>query len=525
MFKPETKAAPENKDDKVVELQVQESFTVKTHTSNSLKARSDQGKRSRDEIFVQQEVKAKNMVIRRSPSHPKPKPPSKKKSQKQATMNSVTVASDSPLVDTPEKQDKVDPVRLMRSPIAEQTAIEDADPPYFSFFVVGLGKIVSNFFPDFVTNLLARSTFNTGVRLSILSMSAMLLDVSRNRPLVRYHENRRRAIAVLQGSLSARFVDEGTAIAVYLLVWMDYVSGCYGDAAINHLRGLSMIFTHLQKGGRKLSPLLMLIWKKAIRMDFYVAHFSGRVPGFPPIPLEDIYEQPEWIQASSNDDSTAAEWAVASFAIDALRHRACHLSIVAEHDRRLNGSLSPLTILELMDLQIAHEKWLRLPIVVLSESIEQQTRLTPPPPETRRFLYYDPIHIHNRQYSNLLNHWKSIKLYLSYIQHPALGPGPISEHRIPTAIEVCRTYAAFGIGESDLDSYLSSWDAYTLIFPAIAFGGRENYPIEGMWAYDRIRDSPAARLPGIRRQYEELWAFCNSSGDYLNGIKASFTGA
>ena len=76
-----------------------------------------------------------------------------------------------------------------------------------------------------------------------------------------------------------------------------------------------------------------------------------------------------------------------------------------------------------------------------------------------------------------------------------------------------------------MDSYLSAWDAYTLIFPAIAFGGIENYPEEGRWAYDRIKDSPALTLPGIRRQYEELWAFCNYSGNYLDGIRASFRGA
>jgi hypothetical protein len=306
---------------------------------------------------------------------------------------------------------------------------------------------------------------------------------------------------------------------------MDYVSGCYGDVAMNHLRGLSRIFAHLQQGGRKLSPLLMLIWKKIIRMDFYIAHFKGRPPGFPPIPLEEIYEQPDWIHVSSTDDNAAAEWVVATFAIDALRHRACHLSIVAEHDRATDGSLSPLTILELMDLQIAHEKWMSLPVVALAEFIEQQTRLIPPRVSTRRFLHYDPIHIYNRQYCNLLNHWKSIKIYISYIQYPELGPGPVSEHRIPTAIEICRTYAAFGIGESDLESYLSSWDAYTLIFPAIAFGGKQNYPIEGRWAYDRIKDSPAVKLPGIKRQYEELWRFCNYSGNYLDGIRASFTGA
>jgi len=168
-------------------------------------------------------------------------------------VNNVTAASNDMLAETLEEQEKVGPVRLLRSPIAEETTIEDVDAPYFSFFVVGLGKIVANFFPDFVTHLLARSTFNTAVRLSILSMSAILLDVSRKQPLVRFHENRRKAITVLQGVLSARFVDEGTAIAVFLLVWMDDVSGTYRDAAQNHLRGLSMLMVYLQKGGRKLS--------------------------------------------------------------------------------------------------------------------------------------------------------------------------------------------------------------------------------------------------------------------------------
>jgi len=93
---------------------------------------------------------------------------------------------------------------------------------------------------------------------------------------------------------------------------------------------------------------------------------------------------------------------------------------------------------------------MNLPVVAFAEFIEQQTRLIPPPPQTRRFLHYDPIHIHDRRYCNLLNHWKSVKIYLSYIEHPEIGTGPVSECRIPLAIEICRTYAAFGIAESDI---------------------------------------------------------------------------
>ena len=95
----------------------------------SLETHSDSEKRSRDEIFVQQEVKARSMVTRRVPLHPEPKPPSRKKPRKEATTDSTAEAPDNPVMDTPEEQDKVDPVRLIRSPITEDTAVKDADTP------------------------------------------------------------------------------------------------------------------------------------------------------------------------------------------------------------------------------------------------------------------------------------------------------------------------------------------------------------------------------------------------------------
>lgn len=101
---------------------------------------------------MQQEVKTKSTIVRRAASHSERKTPSKKKPRKQVEVNNVTAASDVTLTENAEEQE-VDPVRFVRSLIAEDTSREDIDASNLGFVVVGLYMILANFFLDFVTHL------------------------------------------------------------------------------------------------------------------------------------------------------------------------------------------------------------------------------------------------------------------------------------------------------------------------------------------------------------------------------------
>jgi hypothetical protein len=311
-------------------------------------------------------------------------------------------------------------------------------------------------------------------------------------------------------------VDEGTALAVFLVAWMDGACGKLGGAGRTHLQGLHLIFSILQKS-QPLSPLLKMVRKMAVRLDFHFAHTCGTAPSFPPLSTKEMYENPAWIWTSSADVETA-QWVAASFALDALMHRACHLHVLAQADRAMNGRLSTDVMLELLDLEIAHQNWTTLPIVSLAESFEQEAQRCAAIPGTQRFLHYDPIRINDRTYCRLLNYWRAIKIYMSLVEYPEIGPGPVSSSRMPIAIQICRTYAALGIRRPNG----FRWDGWSLWFAAVAFGGNNHYPLEARWAEQKLDDSGASEIPGLKQVLDKAWDFLCYGGEYLDAVRKFF---
>src|SRR6202035_1146937 len=143
----------------------------------------------------------------------------------------------------------------------------------------------------------------------------------------------------------------------------------------------------------------------------------------------------------------------------------CHMHLTAEQSREEDGSLPPLTMIELIDLEIAHRQWLSLPIIMMADQREREAQKHPAEPLTQRFLHYDALRIHDRQYANLLNHWRGLKIYISLIQYPEMGPGPAMLERVLTAIEICRTYIA-GVQRPGGPP----WNLLPLSFAGVAFG-------------------------------------------------------
>ena len=89
---------------------------------------------------------------------------------------------------------------------------------------------------------------------------------------------------------------------------------------------------------------------------------------------------------------------------------------------------------------------------------------------------------------------------------------------MPLAIDICRTYAAFGIRRPNG----RKWDEWSIWFSGVAFGGRNHYPLESQWAYVKLDDSGASELPPLKIVLDNAWDFWSWQGDYLDGVRQCF---
>jgi hypothetical protein len=193
--------------------------------------------------------------------------------------------------------------------------------------------------------------------------------------------------------------------------------------------------------------------------------------------------------------------------------------MLAESDRKRYGSISSEVLFDVLDIQVALQKWTKLPIIARAESFEQQVQVHPAFSGTGSFLDHEPVSIHDKQFCTLLNHWKSLKIYITTIEHPTIGPGPVAAHRVPIAIEICRTYAAFGVRRP----HLSPWDLFFLNYAGTAFGGEGFYPEETKWVHEKMGDSGAMYiLPTFMLYNREFYNFASYKGDYLDGVRLFF---
>jgi Fungal specific transcription factor domain len=170
--------------------------------------------------------------------------------------------------------------------------IPSTDLPYFNFFLAEMSNVLPyvNIFPATVSSVFSTSIHHPALRHSVLSVSALIADKKSDKGRERALEHLQKSLKLLQNSLSAVEVDEGVAISIFLLAYFNVASGEHSTAR-KHLRGLCMVLdqlqqNHLVKNGGILSPnaitpLTMLVWRMAIRMDFIMAITYGRRPVFP----------------------------------------------------------------------------------------------------------------------------------------------------------------------------------------------------------------------------------------------------
>ena len=196
---------------------------------------------------------------------------------------------------------------------------------------------------------------------------------------------------------------------------------------------------------------------------------------------------------------SATEWALAWFALDNTMHRACHASADATTlrseqrdpqsvDREIQASIDVL--LE------SHRGWRQRKVVREADEIERRSQLpsssetsssgfsldlstifptiqTPPESTTDtvlQFLEYPQSQLTNSFYNNLLNHYRSIEIYITLIQQPIWVHDP---WRFECCVDLCRTYAALG-EERD---FLATGKVLGLYLAGVTFSGLDLYSV------------------------------------------------
>src|SRR5439155_24307018 len=91
--------------------------------------------------------------------------------------------------------------------------------------------------------------------------------------------------------------------------------------------------------------------------------------------------------------------------------------------------------------------------------------------QAMQFLEYTRVELTNPFYANLLNHYRSIEIYISLIPQPIWGT--VDHWRFECAVDICRTHAALG----EERNFLTTGKIWGLHLSGVAFGGELLYPV------------------------------------------------
>jgi hypothetical protein len=359
---------------------------------------------------------------------------------------------------------------------------------YITFFLTEVKSVMPYFecFPRMVSEIFNRAATDQALLRTILSVSHLIADSRMGRSLVPAFQHHQEALGALQRSISTTDVTEAVAISVTMLAWLN-ICQPNPSAASQHLHGAYLIFKEIRRrhiGGTAPTPLLMQIWRVAIRLDLLGAIlFFPRKPLFSPVPAgqDDVHRH--WIRLSTPNEDTA-EWTLASFALDDLLHRSCHIASVVRQLRQSDNANAEPQIERLTSSLLAeHDQWYQRAIVQQAEKFEREANSNadqyPPLISASQFLDHPPLRLYSSFYGNMLNSWRAIYIYIDLILHPHIGPGDKSSTRSQRAVEICRTYASL-VKAVDI---FPSGKIWTMYLAGVALGGVGRSPRETYWVY------------------------------------------
>jgi hypothetical protein len=402
---------------------------------------------------------------------------------------------------------------ILRAPVFTPNAtIDPLDSNYFSFFLSSMHDVLpyTRLFPMAITDIFSRGMQDSRVRHSILSISAGVIDYRLQRSLDRFHIQYITAIQQIQEAIQQLQIDEALAISVFLITWIDTIRGKLQNAR-KHLTGLRIILEELHKKGVALiSPIVMQIWRIAIRLDCSASFFLVDTPIFPIISASEELYRP-WVAATASPGTV--EWVLSAFALDNLIHKAYTLAVRIRSIRKQKGNTQEVDqkVWSVVgQLKAESRQWRDRPAIQIAEMAEISAQQTLPSfgPKGGRFLHYPELRILNPTYADLLNAWRALQIYISLISDPSIG-STSSPYRLGYAIDICRTWAALGNDKSH--SIVSK--QWLIALTWVALGGYRQHPEEAQWVRKRL-EFVMVQLPilsGAVASYEQLG---NIEGDF-----------
>jgi hypothetical protein len=350
----------------------------------------------------------------------------------------------------------------------------------------------------------------------------MIVDFRQKRPLDRFQVLYGASIHEIRTALKTTRIDEGIAIAVFLILFIDVLRAEL-SASRYHLYGLHLLLQTLQRQSSPLvdfrgvgvSPLVMTIWRIAIRLDFTTSLYLLTAPVFPAIPPEQQDLHRSWIQLST-PDIDAVEWSLATFALDNLMHRACHLAVSARELRKSSQygpAVESAIVNEAGILLRQWEEWYFRPVIARAANLEKEAQFTLEEPSPWVFPRHRPRKVLNPYYANLCLQSCAIKIYISLIIDPFLTETPHPE-RFFAGMEYCSILA--GLGEDSPHKAASL--VWTMFLAGVGLGGMGASPSEAGFLYDRVKRI-AEMFPLMREaltEYHRLWS---RRGDFWNEME------
>jgi hypothetical protein len=195
----------------------------------------------------------------------------------------------------------------------------------------------------------------------------------------------------------------------------------------------------------------MLIWRCAIRIDYFLASVYPCKPIFPPPPIEQEDYHRRWIKPCVRTAENGEEWALAQFALDNLQSRAAHLSWQASQWRKMGSQseediqLACATLIQDFTVWRGRAVFLEEDAKIDLQEFLQLSQDGTGCDEGSRFLGFPSMNCRNAFYASLLNEYRCAVLFITFIAYPLVGQvSPFDEIRKVHAIDSCRSIGSMG---------------------------------------------------------------------------------
>lgn len=328
-------------------------------------------------------------------------------------------------------------------PPPDDLDIRPIDSTYLTFFLTEVPSILGSdrFFPKILNSIFERSVSQPVLRHSILAVSSWIIDNRLGRPPLYTHHHLQRVLPVIQKAITELKINSAHILSVSFLSWLSLMTGDL-QMTHRHLKGLFLMFIHahhLSPIGEPLDnsdPVIMFLYRMSLRIDNTLA-YRNFAQAYPPITDHEEYYR-QWVRQiiSSEED---LEGCIASFRIDDLTNRICHLHTETRQHREQSTSYDTALQRRAETLQADLSTWSTLPVIRRHISLPSSFSSHS---DTKSFLHYPPYEIMDMVFAQMVLLHASLGIHLSIAKTGTLGPYPHS--RYENAVQVCRIYAAIG---------------------------------------------------------------------------------